>query len=247
MRGGPVGQCGGLLVCACRSQGVQQDSHAARVVEGGVRGGPVGQCGGLLVCACLPQVVQEGEPRGSGRQGRRGRQPNAWGGGPRAARPGDGLGRRRREGHRIWRRFCTAGQRPGTGRGRERRHRAWPGHRARRAWRLRTRIPPGGSDWRGAPGHAGPGSPRAGTAALPRCRAGQRARGRHRGPGVGGCGSAARGHPCTGRRRRPAPAPASLRPARPTQRRSGTPARRHPERPAAGPRPCPGGGRPSPR
>ena len=118
------------------------------------------------------------------------------------------------------RRSCAAGQRPGTGRGRGRRHRARPGRRARRARRPRTRTPPGGSGWRGAPGRAGPGSPRAGTAAPrrpPCCRAGPRGRGRRAGPGGGGCGSAARGPPCTGRRCRPGPVPASPRPGRPTR------------------------------
>ena len=50
MIGGPVGQCGGLLVRARLPQAVQQPGHRARVVEGGV-GGPVGQCGGLSAAA----------------------------------------------------------------------------------------------------------------------------------------------------------------------------------------------------
>ena len=148
------------------------------------------------------------------------------------------------------RRSCAAGRRPGTGRGRGRRRRARPGRRARRARRRRTRTPPGGSGWRGAPGRAGPGSPRAGTAAprrQPCWRAGPRGCGRRAGPGGGGCGSAARGRPCTGRRCRPGPVPASPRRGRPIRRRSGTPARRLPGRPAAGRLPCPGGGHPSPR
>ena len=140
------------------------------------------------------------------------------------------------------RRSCAAGQRPGTGRGRRRRRRARPGRRARRARRPRTRTPPGGSGWRGAPGRAGPGSPRAGTAAprrQPCRRAGSRGCGRRAWPGGGGCGSAARGRLCAVRRCRPGPVPASPRRRRPTGRRSGIPARRLPGRPAAGPAPMP--------
>ena len=57
--GGPGGQRGGLLVCARLPQAVQQAGHAVRVVEGGVGGGPAGQRGGLLVRARLPQAVQQ--------------------------------------------------------------------------------------------------------------------------------------------------------------------------------------------
>ena len=53
-------QRGGLLVRARLPQAAQQPGHAARVVEGGVGGGVAGQQrGGLLVRARLPQAVQQ--------------------------------------------------------------------------------------------------------------------------------------------------------------------------------------------
>ena len=60
MGGGIAGQQrGGLLVRARPPQAVQQESHSARLVEGGVGGGPAGQRVGLLVRARRPQAVQQ--------------------------------------------------------------------------------------------------------------------------------------------------------------------------------------------
>jgi hypothetical protein len=57
-----LGQRGGLLLGACLPQSVQQEGHAARVIESDVSGGALGQRGGLLLRARLPQPVQQRGP-----------------------------------------------------------------------------------------------------------------------------------------------------------------------------------------
>ena len=175
--------------CSCAPASRRLSSSLAtraRVVEGGVGGGIPGQQRGARLRR--PQVDRAGGPRSLGSSRAAWAAAQCTGLGPRTGRPGSRRGSRRRGCYRMRRRSCAAGQRPGTGRGRRRRRRARPGRRARRGRRRRTRTLPGGSGRRGAPGRAGLGSPRAGTAAprrQPCCRAGRRGCGRR---GVAGRG-----------------------------------------------------------
>ena len=254
--GGPAGQRGGLLGRARLPQEAQRPLHTVRVVKGDVGDWVTGQQrGGLVVRARPPQ---EGQQAGYAERIVEGRV----GGGPvRRARVGAQAGRGDRRVAKVEgcvevtgcgvlvqlgsvpvqaaavggdaERGLLGGRGVGGGRGPEPR--------------------PGGSGWRGAPGHAGPGSPRAGTATLP-----QRTTPAGWSAGLGAARRVGRGRmrvsgprpPCTGRRCRPRlllarfPSP---RPAGPTQLRSGTPARRLRGTPAAGRLPCPGGAHPSRR